>query len=312
MLGPISKVQTTSKFDALAEIPLVGSVSSAVRLSVNALSLVYNILKYPMSSDKSKCLKNMNLAVIQIGKGLAEIIPIFGNFVAVRLNKREDTLRKLYEDIDTIKEEFKKTSAVQEAEFKKALVNLTGASPSKKEKAPGDSALPNPAPFPLDPASFQASSSLVFCDCSRCGVISPKPILKEESKTKEIIHGGLNLPDPASPIPKPASSPTNPASSQAANSSLVSSPKDSDKELAELKRRRRSFAHDKEIEEMTYWDEAQLKAEKNTLELDPSFLNHTQTEVQQNVHQAKLVKINEVLDFHRMSREMAESQKRQA
>jgi hypothetical protein len=89
MKGPISKVDTSSRFNALAEIPMVSIITSAGRLPYSFMSLVFNILKYPVSANKPDCLKNMKIALIGVGRSLVEWIPFLGNYIAIHLNVKE-------------------------------------------------------------------------------------------------------------------------------------------------------------------------------------------------------------------------------
>jgi hypothetical protein len=89
MKGLVSQVDTSSRFNALAEMAVVSIVSSAVRLPYSVMSLVFNILKYPLTANKPDCLKNMKIAVIGVGRSLVEWVPFLGNYVAIHLNVKE-------------------------------------------------------------------------------------------------------------------------------------------------------------------------------------------------------------------------------
>ena len=91
-MGPISRVSVISTYDALAEVPVLGTISSAVRLSQNILKIVYNVLKSPFTKDKTNLRDNIRFAKMEISLSLREIVPLIGNIYAYKLNKKADLL----------------------------------------------------------------------------------------------------------------------------------------------------------------------------------------------------------------------------
>lgn len=95
MLGPISRVKAFSTYDALAEVPVIGTMTSAVRLTQAIITIAYNCLKYPFSNmeRKTKLQENLKFTLLELKLGASEIIPLIGNFFAYKFNKQIDNFR---------------------------------------------------------------------------------------------------------------------------------------------------------------------------------------------------------------------------
>jgi hypothetical protein len=108
MRALFSKVEhcSFSNFDILAEIPVVGLITSAVRLPVSIISFLCNIINYSLISEneqgtKEQSIKDRKVIIAEFGRGLVGIIPIVGRVAAFYFNKEQGYIKDLMSMRDT-------------------------------------------------------------------------------------------------------------------------------------------------------------------------------------------------------------------
>lgn len=94
-VGYFSQVHT-NRFDALAEMPVVSTISSAVRLPYGVLSWLWEVMRSPFlrGEERDQSIIKRDVAVVNMKRSIVDWIPILGNYFAVQRNT-QDIIRAL-------------------------------------------------------------------------------------------------------------------------------------------------------------------------------------------------------------------------